>query len=65
MHSSVMVAPFIDLRTRILKPSNREKGRQEQITRRFCVSCGMVNKLLHRTPAGFFWSSLNCTYRVA
>lgn len=41
-----MAAISIDLRTRILKACDRGEETQEQIARRFCVSYGLVKKLL-------------------
>lgn len=43
-----MAAISVDLRTRILKACDRGDGTQEQIARRFCVSYGLVKKLLQQ-----------------
>lgn len=43
-----MAAISLDLRTRILKACDRGDGTQEQIARRFCVSYGLVKKLLQQ-----------------
>lgn len=43
-----MATISIDLRERILASYDRDEGTREQVARRFCVSLGMVKKLLQQ-----------------
>jgi transposase len=47
-----MAALSMDLRERILKAYDRGDSTREQVAERYCVSVGMVKKLLARRKAG-------------